>query len=113
MNMAVEFDFDKHPDILHALNATVSERLPSEQSEENIAHSEDADEGALVIDIQWPVKKLRIIQNFVDEINRVLRPILPECKGYSECDWFRNSEPLAVATCIWTEKGFQIIGTCY
>jgi hypothetical protein len=53
------------------------------------------------------------VQEFLDEVNQILKPIQPECEGSSgEFGWYQPNTPFAVADWVWTDEGFKIMGTC-
>ena len=55
-----------------------------------------------------------IVQDFLDEVNKILEPIKAECSGFGgECGWYQPQVPFAEANWDWDdEKGFVIGGTC-
>ena len=57
------------------------------------------------------VLSLRVVQDFLDELNRILEPIKSECDGYGMGNWYITDAPFAIATWDWTEDGFKITGT--
>ena len=65
----------------------------------------------LVSGANWDPRKLLDIQNFLDEANAILKPILPECSGSGEGGWYISKLPFAYGTWEWTTNGFRIIGT--
>ena len=109
--LKVDFDFDRHPDILEALHDVVRKYLPPEELQYCEDCWEDEDFNYLVSGPNWDPRKLREIQNFLDEVNEILKPILPECSGSGEGEWYIPEPPFAYATWEWTNNGFRIIGT--
>ena len=107
----VDFDFDRHPDILEALHDVARKYLSSEDLPYSEECWEDEDYNVLISGPNWDPRKLREIQNFLDEVNEILNPILPECSGSGEGEWYIPEPPFAYATWEWTDKGFRIIGT--
>ena len=110
-DLAVEFDFDAYPDILEALHDAVRKHIPRDQIEYCEGTWEDGEVGILCSSIFWTPRKLRVIQDFLDEINRILQPIVSECTGYADGNWYITEEPYAIATWDWTTEGFKITGT--
>lgn len=109
--LKVDFDFDRHPDILEALHGIVRKYLSPEDLPYSENCWEDEDYNTLVNGANWDPRKLRDIQNFLDEANAILKPILPECSGSGEGGWYISKPPFAYGTWEWTTNGFRIIGT--
>lgn len=111
LDLVVDFDFEKHPDILEALHNCVRENIPTDQ----VPYCENdwklGDVGVLCSSIAWYPKKLRIVQDFLDKINDILRPIIKECDGSGMGKWYITGTHFAIATWEWTQSGFRIIGT--
>lgn len=109
----VYLDDEKYSDTLESLRQCVRKHIP----EEELEHCEDIwDEGStecLCCGISWHTKKLREIQDFLDEINHILDPIKDECFGVAEGEWYLNEFVFGVASCDWTEAGFNITGTIF
>lgn len=61
--------------------------------------------------IQWCPRTLRVVQNFLDEVNHILEPIMHEVEGGYAGKWYISDPPAAVAMWTWTEDGFKIVGT--
>ena len=72
---------------------------------------EYGDVGTLISSISWYPRKLRVVQDFLDELNRILEPIKSKCDGYGMGNWYITDAPFAIATWDWTEDGFKITGT--
>lgn len=111
-DLDVEFDFEKHSAILNALHDCVRRHIPENQ----IAYCEEAwadgDVGILCNSVVWYPRKLRIVQNFLDEVNEILKPIMGECSGCGlESKWYITGPEFAVASLDWTKDGFKITGT--
>lgn len=111
LDLAVEFDYEKQADILAALHSAVRKNVPKSELEYCEKNWEDGEVGILCPSIYWGPNKLREIQNFLDELNEILKPIMNEYEGDCEGTWFIKEEPFAVATWNWTKDGFKIIGT--
>ena len=109
--LKVDFDFDRHPDILEALHSVARKYLSPEDLPYSEECWEDEDYNVLVSGPNWDPRKLRDIQSFLDEVNEILKPILPECSGSGEGEWYIPVPPFAYATWEWTDKGFRVIGT--
>ena len=110
-DLSVEFDFEKHADILAALHNIVRKYIPTDQIQYCEEAWEDGDVGILCSSIAWYPRKLREVQDFLDEINQILEPIKAECSGYGLGEWFIPTAPFAVATWDWFDGCFKIIGT--
>lgn len=112
LDLSVEFDFDKYPDIVNSLHECVRNSIPKDQVKYCEDTWEDGDVGILCNSISWYPRKLRIIQNFLDAINGVLKPIINECEGSGfDSKWFIKEAPFAIATWAWSNNGFIIKGT--
>ncbi len=61
--------------------------------------------------IQWCPRTLRVVQDFLDEVNHILEPLMHEVEGGYTGKWYINDPPTAVATWTWTEDGFKVVGT--
>ena len=112
LDLVVEFDFDKFMDIVNSLHQCVRNSIPKDQ----VKYCEDAWEGGevgtLASSISWYPRKLRVVQDFLNKINYLLKPIINECDGSgSEGKWYIKEAPFAIATCVWTNNGFIIKGT--
>lgn len=107
----IHFDFEKHSDILEDLHKAVRKHLPPTEQDECVNCWEDGYPYILIASVVWLPRKLRIIQDFLDEVNRILTPILQECKGESMGKWYMKNPPFAIAKCVWTDDGFKIVGT--
>lgn len=107
--LAIEFDFDKYPSIHQKLKECVKKHVPSDQYE--YCESAWAEEPENLINgISWPTKKLSVVQDFLDEINAIIKPIDDECYFGAEGKWYYYEAPFAVATWKWTENGFKVMG---
>lgn len=111
LDLSVDFDFDKYPDILVALHNAVRRNIPQDQVPYCESTWEDGDIGILCSSISWEPAKLRTVQDFLDELNGILKPIMNECNGNCMGEWYIKEPPFAIATWDWTEEGFQITGT--
>ena len=114
LDLVVEFDFEKYPEILEALHDCVRKRIPDDEVDYCEGAWEDGDVGILCSSISWQPRKLRAVQDFLDELNGILKPIMSECSGSGvDSKWYIKEAPFAVATWDWTEEGFKITGCCY
>lgn len=113
LDLDVEFDFDKYPEILESLQWTVRKHIPEDQIQYCEYAWADGDVGILISSISWYPRTLRVVQNFLDEINAVLEPIKAECSGFGgECGWYQTKDPYATANWDWVDgEGFVIKGT--
>ncbi len=107
----IHFEFEKHSGILKTLHEAVRKHLPKSEQEECENCWEDGYPYILIASVVWAPRKLRVIQDFLDEVNHILTPILSECKGESNGKWYMKKAPFAIAKCEWTDDGFKIIGT--
>lgn len=110
----LNFDFDAHKDILKTLRTLVRDRI----SEENLQFMEDIweegeDDSMLLGNVAWNDLNFQEVRSFLDEVHRIIKPIMNECDGGASGEWFLNDDPFAVATLEWTKDGFRIIGTSY
>ena len=115
LSLEIDFDFEKYPLIIKAAHETVIKHMPPEEYKYCKDFLEDAQEegcfGLLIAGADWYPKSMREIQNFLDDLNSILNPIIHECTGYCEGKWYITESPFAVATWEWTDNGFRIIGT--
>lgn len=111
LDLAVEFDFEKHADILEALHNAVREYIPVDQLGYCEDTWNDGDVGILCNSIALYPGKLRDVQSFLDVINRIMEPIKSECSGYGLGEWYQPEAPFAVAIWDWFDDGFRIVGT--
>lgn len=106
-----KFDFEKYPEILSELRTSVRKHIPAEW----IAQCEKqwVTEGPefLVNSVDWNPRKLRDVQDFLDEVNKLILPIKDECDCYCIGNWYIVNGPKATATWDWTENGFKVVGT--
>lgn len=113
LDLYVDFDYEAHPEILADLQQAVRRHIPADQVQYCEDAWEDDDVGILINSITWQPRTLRVVQDFLDEVNAILRPIQSECKGSSgDCGWFQTGAPFAEANWDWTDDGFIIKGTC-
>lgn len=105
------FDFEKHPEILTALRAIVKKHIPAEWLGQCERQWEIEGPEFLVNSINWNPRKLRYVQNFLDEVNEAIWPIKDECDCYCIGDWHIKDGPKATATWDWTDDGFKVMGT--
>lgn len=111
MDLNVEFDFKKYPDIARALQETVRKHVPEDQIEYCEQEWGDCDYDVLINSISWYSRKLRVVQDFLDEINRIIMPIKDECDCWAKGNWHVIDGPKATATWGWFEDGFKVVGT--
>ena len=114
LDLDIDFDYEEHPEILTALQQTVRKHIPADQVKYCESAWEDGDVGILINSITWCPRTLRVVQDFLDEVNKILGPIKAECSGFGgECGWYQPQVPFAEANWDWDdEKGFVIGGTC-
>lgn len=107
----ISFDMDKYPEILEELRNTVRRHL---QDEVEIDYIEKVweEEPSTIVDNQWCPDKLIEIQDFADEITKVLSPIKDEIKVYTIGNW-DDRDKFAFATWKWTEDGLKVVGVKY
>lgn len=109
VTLAVEFSYEKHPDIQRKLRECVKKYLSDEEYE--LCKTDWQDEPELLIsDIQFLPDTLRTVQNFLDEINSIIEPIKSECSCRADGEWFHCEEPFASAEWNWTDDGFKLTG---
>lgn len=111
LDLTVDFDFEKHADIIEALHDCVRESIPEDQVGFCEEGWEFGDVGILCNSIAWYPSKLRVVQDFLDKINDILRPIIKECDGSGMGNWYIMTAPFAIATWEWSKDGFRVIGT--
>lgn len=111
LDLTIDFDFEKNADIIDALHNCVRENIPADQVGYCEEGWESGDVGILCSSIAWYPSTLRVIQDFLDKINDILRPIINECDGVGTGNWYIRNAPYAVATWEWTQGGFRVIGT--
>lgn len=112
MDICIDFDHAKYPEIIDKLRQTVRNHIPKSQLEYCESRWNDDEKEVLLSSVEWKPRTLRVVQNFLDEINEVLKPIKSEC----QCDtfdsiWYQTNAPFAVARICWTEEGLTIKGT--
>lgn len=113
LDLDVNFDFDKYPEILEALHNCVRENIPADEVKYCEDGWKDGDVGILCYSISWDPVKLRDVQDFLDKINEILKPIMNECEGDGlefSSKWYIQEANMAVAWWHWTDEGFKIIG---
>lgn len=114
VDLYVDFDYEEYPEILTELQQAVRKHIPADQVQYCENAWEDGDVGILINSITWGPHKLRVVQDFLDDVNEILKPIKAECSGSSgACGWYQPRIPFAAANWDWDdEKGFVIGGTC-
>lgn len=111
VDLCVDFDFEKHADVLHALRETIRKHIPGDQIQYCENAWNDGDEQILLNSIDWTPRTLQPIQAFLEEANAILSPIISECDGWSgDIGWYQVHAPFAVANIVWTNNGFAIEG---
>lgn len=113
VDLVVDCDYKKHPEALQLLHDAVQNHVPEDQLEycERNWIGDDSEPEILLDSIQWCPRTLREVQSFLDEINEIILPIKQECKCKFDGKWFITKDPMAEATCEWTNEGFKVIGT--
>ena len=114
LDLYVDFDYEEYPEVLAELQQAVRKHIPEDQVKYCENAWEDGDVGILINSITWGPHKLRVVQDFLDDVNEILKPIKAECSGSSgDCGWYQPRIPFAAANWDWDdEKGFVIGGTC-
>lgn len=111
LDLYVEFDFDKYPAIIEALHNCVRKYIPEDQLQQCEDSWNDGEVGHLCESIDWYPRKLRVVQDFLDELNQIIKPIMGECTGgVIGSEWYINDPPFAIAAWDWTKEGFKITG---
>lgn len=82
-DLSLDFDFDEHADILAKLQNAVRKSIPKNEIPYCEQTWADGDLNILCSSIQWNVKKLREIQDFLDFINDIVTPIKDELDAYA------------------------------
>lgn len=113
VNLNVEFDYDKYGDVIEGLHDAVRRNIPDEELEycEQNWMGEDSEPGILLDGIQWCPRDLKDIQTFLDEINRIIKPIKSKCLCYGEGAWYMTKSPFAVAELQQIDGELVIVGT--
>lgn len=112
LDLYVDFDYEKYPEILEELHQAVRKHIPEDQIEYCESAWDDKDFDILISSIIWYPRTLRVVQDFLDEVNAILKPIQSECVGSGgDCGWFQTGAPFAKADWVWTDQGFKIMGT--
>lgn len=107
--VTTDFDYDKYPEIVKALQDCVKKHLPEIEFESSKLFW-DAQEHFLIYNpISWTVSSLAPVKAFFDEVNSILKPIMSECRGEADsAEWFQTVAPFNKATCKWTDEGFVL-----
>lgn len=113
IDLVVDFDFSKYPDILNQLQDAVRRNIPSDQLEYCENSWKSGELQILISSIQWNPRKLCTVQEFLDEINMIIQPIMSECECYALGQWVITDGEFAVATWDWFQDGFKVVGTKY
>lgn len=112
LSLWVDFDYEKHYDVLTKLRDLVRKRIPKAELLYCEESWEEEDSCMLCNGIQWNCESLKEVQTFLDELNKELLPIKDEVDAGGEGTWEVRKD-FAVATWDWTEHGFKVIGLCY
>lgn len=112
LDLWAEFDFEKDKDKLMQLQDIVRKYIPESEVPYCEGTWEDGELHILCSSIQWNCNSLKEVQDFLDKLNEVLLPIKDEVEAGGEGTWEINDE-FAVATWVWTDQGFKVIGCCY
>lgn len=113
LDLNVDFDCKNHPNIVDALHDCVRKYIPEDQMEYCEESWNDGNFGVLCNSIQWCPRKLRTVQDFLNEVNEILKPIANECDGCGRGNWFITEPPFAIATWDWTDQRFAIKGSMF
>ena len=111
LNLWVLFDPEEHPEIVEALHNLVRNTLPESEASCCEEAWEEDEPCKICSNVQWDCKSLREVQDFLDKVNEIILPIKDEVDGDGEGTWEIRSE-FAVATWVWTDEGFKVMGTC-
>lgn len=110
MELYIDADIDKRSAIFEELHGIVRKYIPADQ----IKYCENAwtngEPNNLLDGIQWNTRQLREVQNFFDELNKLLLPIKDEIECSCVGSWIIPKCAFANATWDWTDDGFRIVG---
>ena len=106
VELGIDFDYEKYPEILSNLHNSVKKHLP----ESEIQYCEDIwedDPSDLLPGIQWCTNDLNDVQLFLNEINDIINPIKDEIQPWADGLWELRKR-FVVASWIWTGTDFRI-----
>lgn len=109
VRLHADFDADAHPGVREQLHEVVRAFLPEDQYEYCEEGWEEEREDILVFDANWEVRSLRLVQDFLDALNRILLPIKDDVDAVGEEVWELRSR-FGLATWNWYEDGFHVKG---
>jgi len=112
LDLGVEFDFEKHRDVLLKLQDIVRGSIPEDEIKYCEEVWEDGEVNLLCAGNQWCCSRMREVQDFLDKVNEVLLPIKDEVSASTNGSWEARND-FAVATWVWTDEGFKVIGTYF
>lgn len=110
VDLGVEFDYEKYPEILSQLRKCVKKHVPEDEYQYCDPAWED-DPQQLIVGVSWHTNSLRTVQAFLDEVNAIIEPIKDECDCGADGFWYYPEYPFAVASWGWNEEGFKVFGT--
>lgn len=110
VNLVLYFDFEKHAEILAALQNAVRKYVPENELQYCEQAWADGDVHAIINGVAWDTNDLSEVQDFLDEVNLIIMPIQDECEYGTDGIWFYTDSPFAEATWDWTDEGFKVIG---
>ena len=112
LNLAVYFDFEKYPQILEKLRKALEDFLP-DYAEDMRDNFWDYDENQVICaDLALKTDTLGDIQDFIDNINKIIEPIKDEVDCGAD-GYLRLCKNFGLATWEWTYDGFKIKATMY
>lgn len=112
LNLCVDFDFERHHDILMKLQEIVKTSIPKNEIGYCESAWADGDLHVLCSGIQWNCLCLKEVQNFLDRLNEILLPMKNEIDAGCDGTW-EIRDKFAVATWDWTEQGFKVKGALF
>lgn len=114
IDLWVDFDYDEHPGTLEQLYDIVRAYIPEAELDfcEAEVWTEEEEKHCLLRSIEWDVTSLRTVQDFLDEINKVILPFKEELDIYTAGMWVSSKDFIA-ARIEWTDEGFRVVGVEY
>ena len=105
LDLDIDFDYEEYPEILAALQQAVRKHIPADQVKYCESAWEDGDVEILINSITWCPRTLRVVQDFLDEVNKILEPIKAECSGFGgEGGGYQPQVPFAEANWDWDDE---------
>lgn len=112
LDLIANFDFDEYPEILEELHEIVRKYVPESQLVFCEDGWEDGEPGILLNCVAWNTCDFQEIQQFLDEVNSVLKPVADTVDADSYGYWEIPSQ-FALAKCQWNGTEFELIGVQY